>query len=94
VSFEVVMSVILSFAVYCDVTQCSLVAVRQRLLSPSFLYIMGLTDSSLCGSCRAEKETSVHVLCECEALSTLRHAYLGAFVLNPEDVVGLSLELY
>jgi hypothetical protein len=58
---------------------------------PSFLYIMGLTAGSLCGSCRAEKETSVHVLCECEAVTTPRHAYVGAFVLNPEDVVGLSL---
>jgi hypothetical protein len=63
----------------------------QTTVSPSFLYIMGPIDSSLCGSCRAEKETSVHVLCECEAVTTLRHAYLGAFVLDPEDVVGLTL---
>ena len=63
----------------------------ESTVSPSFHYIMGLIDSSLCGSCRAEKETSVHVLCECEAVTTLRHAYLGAFVLDPEDVVGLSL---
>ena len=58
---------------------------------PSLLYIMGLIDSRLCGSCRAEKETSLHVLCECGTLATLRHAYLFAFFVDPEDVVGPSL---
>jgi len=38
-----------------------------------------------------EEETSVHVLCECEALASLRHAYLGSFFLDPEDVTDLSM---
>ena len=50
------------------------------------LYIMELTNSPLCRKCGAEVETSVHTLCECEALATLRHTYFGSFFLDPEDV--------
>jgi hypothetical protein len=52
---------------------------------------MGLSDSPLCRKCEAEEETSAHVLCECEALATLRHNYLGSFFLDPEDVREISL---
>jgi hypothetical protein len=55
------------------------------------LHIMGLSDSPLCRKCGAEEETSAHVLCECEALATHRHFYLGSFFLNPENIKGLSL---
>jgi len=54
------------------------------------LYIMGLSDSRLC-RCGTEEETSVHILCECEALAILRHTYLGSFFLDPEDVISLSV---
>jgi hypothetical protein len=40
--------------------------------------------------CEAEEETSAHVLCECEALATHRHTYLGSF-LDPEDIGELIL---
>ena len=36
-------------------------------------------------------ETSAHILCECEALASLRHAYLRSFFLEPEDIKSLSL---
>jgi hypothetical protein len=55
------------------------------------LHVMGLTDSLLCRKCGAEEETSAHVLCEYEALVTLRHTYRGSFFLNPADIRGLSL---
>jgi hypothetical protein len=55
------------------------------------LHIMGPSDSPLCRRCGAEDETSADVLCECEALATHRHTYLGSFFLNPEDVRELSL---
>ena len=44
-------------------------------------------------SCSTEEETSVHVLCECEckALASLRHAYLGFFFLDPEVVTNQSM---
>jgi hypothetical protein len=55
------------------------------------LHIMGLSDSPLCRKCGAEEETSADVLCECEALATHRHSYLGSFFLNPENIKELSL---
>ena len=36
-------------------------------------------------------ETSVHILCECEALASLRYAYLGFFFLGPEDIRELGM---
>jgi hypothetical protein len=37
------------------------------------------------------EETSAYVLCECEALATLRHICLGSFVFDPKDIRYLSL---
>jgi hypothetical protein len=55
------------------------------------LHLLGLLDSPLCRRCGAEEETSAHILCECEALASLRHAYLGFFFLKPEDIKSISL---
>jgi hypothetical protein len=55
------------------------------------LYIMRLRDSPLRRKCRAEEETSAHVLCECETVETLRHTYQGSFFMDPDDVRELSL---
>jgi hypothetical protein len=55
------------------------------------LYIMGLISNPTCRKCGTENETSVHVLCECEALASLRHAYLGSFFLDPKDVRNLNI---
>jgi hypothetical protein len=55
------------------------------------LYLMGLSDSPLCRRCGAEDETLAHILCECEVLASLRHAYLGSFFLEPEDIKNVSL---
>ena len=43
------------------------------------LHLLGLLDSPLCRKCEVGEETSAHILCECEALASLRHAYLGFF---------------
>ena len=42
-------------------------------------HLMRLSNCPLCRRCEAEDETSAHILCECEALTSLRHAYLGSF---------------
>jgi hypothetical protein len=55
------------------------------------LHTMGLLDSPLCRKCGAGEEISAHALCDCEALATLRHIYLGSFFLDPVNVRGLSL---
>ena len=33
-----------------------------------------------------KEETLAHILCECEALASLRRAHLGSFFLEPEDI--------
>jgi hypothetical protein len=55
------------------------------------LHIMGLRDNPICRKCGTEEETSGHILCECEALASLRHTYLGSFFLNPEDIRVLGV---
>jgi hypothetical protein len=55
------------------------------------LYIMWLSNNPTCKKCGTEKKTSVHVLCECEALASLRHSYLGSICLDPEDIRKLSI---
>jgi hypothetical protein len=54
-------------------------------------HLLGLLDSPLCGRCGVKEETSAHILCECEALASFRHAYLGSFFLEPEDIKSISL---
>jgi hypothetical protein len=59
------------------------------------LYIMGLSSNPTCRKCGTEEETSVHVLCKCEDLASLRHENLGSFFLDPKDVMnGGHLELW
>jgi hypothetical protein len=55
------------------------------------LCIMGLSNIPICRKCGTEEETSVHILCECEALASLRHTYLGSFFLDPENITKLSI---
>ena len=52
---------------------------------------MGLSDSPLRRMCGAEDKTSAHILCECEASASIRHLYLGSFLLEPEDIKSISL---
>jgi hypothetical protein len=52
---------------------------------------MGMSDNHICRKCGTEEETSVHILCECEALASLRRTYLGSFFLGPEDIRKLSI---
>ena len=54
------------------------------------LHIVGLCNDPMCRKCGPEEEASVHILCECEALASLRHAYLGSF-LDPEDIRELGV---
>jgi hypothetical protein len=55
------------------------------------LYLLGLLDSPLCRGCGVKEKNSAHVLCECEALASLRHMYLGSFFLEPEDIKSIGL---
>jgi hypothetical protein len=52
---------------------------------------MGLSNNAMCRKCGTDEETTVHALCACEALTSLRHQYLGSFFLDPEDIRKLSI---
>jgi len=59
------------------------VILRQLVINtlPSYtsIYLLVLLDSSLCRKSGVGEETTAHILCECEALASLRHAYMGSF---------------
>jgi hypothetical protein len=55
------------------------------------LHLLGLQDSPLRRRCGAKEETSAHILCECEALASLRQVHLGSFFLEPEDIKSINL---
>jgi hypothetical protein len=55
------------------------------------LCVMGLNNRPICRKCGTEEETSVHVLCACEGLASLRHSYPGSFFLDPEDIRTLTI---
>jgi len=52
---------------------------------------MGLGSDPMCRKCGTEEETSVHILCECEALDSLRYTYLGSFFSDPDDIKKLGV---
>jgi hypothetical protein len=43
------------------------------------------------GNVVLRRKPQYHILCECEVLASLRHAYLGSFSLDPEDVKELGM---
>jgi len=47
---------------------------------------MVFNSNPTCRMCGTEEETSVHILCKCEALASLRHAHVGSFFLDPDDI--------
>ena len=55
------------------------------------LSVMGLINNPTCRKCGTEEDTSVHILCECEALASFGHAHTGTFFLDPEDTMHLSI---
>jgi hypothetical protein len=60
-------------------------------LNPYAKRLMGLIDIPLCRKCGAEDETLAHILCWCEALASLRLAYLGSLFLEPKNIKNVSL---
>jgi len=55
------------------------------------LHLLGMLDSPLCRRCEAEEETLAHILCECEALASLRRAYLGSFFFESEYIKSICM---
>jgi hypothetical protein len=57
------------------------------------LNVMAIKDDGRCNQCEEDdtEETVEHYLTECPAFSRNRHQTLGNFVLNSNDLPGLSL---
>jgi hypothetical protein len=55
------------------------------------LHLLGLVDGPMCRRCRMGEETLAHLLCECEALASLRHAHLGSFSMEPRYIMHTNL---
>jgi len=53
------------------------------------LCMMRIGNDPSCRKCGTEEETSIHIVCECEALASLRHSYLDSFFLYPDDIKKL-----
>jgi hypothetical protein len=53
---------------------------------------VGLCNNPSFRKCGTEVETSDHILCEYKFLASLRHTYLGSFILNREDIRKLTLQ--
>jgi hypothetical protein len=54
------------------------------------IHVMGLSDEPICRKCDIQEKTSVHALCACVALASLRHSYLGS-LLDSEDIRKLNI---
>jgi hypothetical protein len=46
---------------------------------------MGLEDDPICERCLEADESAAHVLCDCEALASLRFRHLGQSFMKPSD---------
>jgi len=56
------------------------------------LHLLGLLDSPLCKKCGVKEETSAQSSVNVSLwLASFRHAYLGSFFLEPEDIKSISL---
>jgi hypothetical protein len=55
------------------------------------LHLMGMTCIRLWSGCWTHKENSTHILCQCQALASLRHTYLCCSFLDPEEIKSLTL---
>jgi hypothetical protein len=53
--------------------------------------VMGMSNNPTCRNVVLRRKPQYHILCECEALVSLRHAHLGSFFLDPEDIRKLII---
>jgi hypothetical protein len=52
---------------------------------------LGLVNSPKCDRCKQVSEMASHVLCDCEALATLRFRHLGHYFMKPGDFEDISV---
>jgi hypothetical protein len=54
---------------------------------------LGLVNGPNCNRCTQASETALHVLCDCEALATLRFRHLGYHFMKPGDFEDISVSM-
>jgi hypothetical protein len=54
------------------------------------LFKLGLVNSPECNRCKQASETASDVLCDCEALATLRFRHLSCHFMKPGDFDDIS----
>jgi hypothetical protein len=64
---------------------------EKSLLHPEHFKYTWINIGSYSTALGVEEETSAHILCECEALASLRHLHLGSFFLEPENIKSINL---
>jgi hypothetical protein len=74
--------------IHCCYINCAFVVCNTNLKPPEQIFVL---NGGFCRSCGGKDETSAHVLCECEALTSPRHTHLGSFFLDPEGIKSLSV---
>ena len=47
---------------------------------------MGIAESAICSLCGLEEESSIHFLCECDALACTRLAVLELAQVSPQQI--------
>jgi hypothetical protein len=55
------------------------------------LFKLRLVNSPECNRCKQASETASHVLCDCEALATLRFRHLGRHFMKPGEFEDFSV---
>jgi hypothetical protein len=55
------------------------------------LFKLGLVTSLKCNRCKQASETASHILCDCEAVATLRFRHLGCPFMKPGDFEDISV---
>jgi hypothetical protein len=49
------------------------------------LFKLGFTDDHICERCLEDEESSIHILCDCEAVAYTRFHHLGQYFMEPSD---------
>jgi hypothetical protein len=55
------------------------------------LFQPGLVISPECDRCKQATEMASHILCDCEALATLKYRHLDQYFMKPDDFEGISV---
>jgi hypothetical protein len=56
------------------------------------LFKLGLTVDPICERCLDDDESSIHILCDCEAVAYTRFRHLGQYFMEPSDYYDVPID--